>query len=57
MAADKIMLLENGIITQTGNHDELLESSEGYRTLYETQFRRVIDYENNKKIEKNTFTH
>ena len=50
MAADKIMLLENGTITQTGTHDELLEISEGYRELYETQFRRVIDYENNKKL-------
>lgn len=48
MAADKIMLLENGVVTQTGTHDELLEKSNGYRELYETQFRRVIDYENNK---------
>ena len=48
MAADKIMLLEKGQITQTGTHDELLSKSEGYKELYETQFRRVIDYENNK---------
>ena len=48
MAADKIMILENGVITDTGTHDELLSKSEGYRELYETQFRRVIDYENNK---------
>jgi len=52
MAADKIMLLENGYITRTGTHDELLENSEGYRELYETQFRRVIDYENNKNTSK-----
>ena len=50
MAADKIMLLENGYITKTGTHDELLQSSEGYRELYETQFRRVIDYENSKNM-------
>ncbi len=50
MAADKIMLLENGVITQTGTHDQLLQISDGYRLLYETQFRRVIDYENSKKI-------
>jgi len=50
MAADKIMILENGIVTDTGTHDELLEKSEGYRELYETQFRRVIDYENNKNM-------
>lgn len=48
MAADKIMLIENGEITETGNHDELLSKSDGYKELYETQFRRVIDYENSK---------
>lgn len=48
MAADSILLLENGVIAQTGTHDELLETSAGYRTLYETQFRRVIEYENEK---------
>ncbi len=52
MAADKIMILENGEITETGTHDELLERSEGYRMLYETQFRRVIEYENNKNVHK-----
>lgn len=52
MAADKIMLLENGVVTRAGTHDELLETSAGYRELYETQFRRVIDYENNKKSGK-----
>ncbi len=50
MAADKIMLLEKGKISRVGTHDELLETSDGYRELYETQFRRVIDYENSKKI-------
>ena len=45
MAADNIMLLENGKITATGKHDELLESSEGYKELYETQFSKVIHYE------------
>ena len=45
MAADTIMVLENGVIAQTGTHDQLLETSRGYRDLYETQFRRVIDYE------------
>lgn len=49
MAADKIMLIKDGVIAETGNHDELLQKSEGYRELYETQFRRVIDYENQKR--------
>ena len=53
MAADKIMLLENGYISKTGTHDELLQSSEGYRELYETQFRRVIDYEKSKNAHNN----
>ncbi len=48
MAADNIMLLENGVITKTGSHDELLESCEGYKELYETQFRKVIEYEKEK---------
>lgn len=49
MAADCIMLLEDGIIKNTGSHDKLLEKSESYRKLYETQFRKVIEYENSKK--------
>lgn len=49
MSADKIMLLEKGKITNTGSHDELLNSSASYKKLYETQFRRVIDYEKNKQ--------
>ena len=53
MAADNIMLLEDGVISKTGTHDELLSNSEGYRRLYETQFRRVIDYENSKRENSN----
>lgn len=53
MAADKIMLIENGVIAETGTHDELLSRSAGYRELYETQFRRIIDYENSKKMKPN----
>lgn len=52
MAADNIMLLENGVITQSGSHEELLSKSEGYKKLYETQFRKVIEYEK-EKSEKN----
>ncbi len=51
MAADKIMLLSNGEISASGSHDELLVESAEYKTLYETQFRKVIDYENGKKTE------
>ncbi|MGI6279755.1 MAG: ABC transporter ATP-binding protein [Acutalibacteraceae bacterium] len=52
MAADKIMLLENGVIAYSGSHDELLQKSESYKLLYETQFRKVIDYENSKAATK-----
>ena len=52
MAADKIMVLEEGVITASGSHDRLLGESEGYRNLYETQFRKVIDYENERNAKK-----
>ena len=53
IAADKIMVVENGEITETGTHSELINTSEKYRQLYETQFKKVIDYESNKdKAEK-----
>lgn len=48
IAADKIMLLENGVITETGTHDELLLKSDKYRLLYETQFKKVLEHEINK---------
>lgn len=49
IAADKIMVLENGQITETGTHDELLLKSDKYRELYETQFKKVLEHEINKK--------
>lgn len=53
IAADKIMVVENGEITETGTHSQLINTSEKYRQLYETQFKKVIDYEANKdKSEK-----
>lgn len=45
IAADKIMVVENGEITETGTHSQLINTSDKYRELYETQFKRVIDYE------------
>lgn len=48
IAADKIMVLENGVITETGTHDELLLKSNKYRLLYETQFKKVLEHEINK---------
>lgn len=48
MAADRIMYIQNGIIKEEGTHSELLEKSAGYRELYETQFRKILDLENEK---------
>lgn len=42
--SDKIMLLDNGKIECTGTHRQLLETSEKYRKLYETE---LLDDKNN----------
>ncbi len=39
--ADRIVLLDNGEIKDTGKHDELLERSSLYKKLYELQFKNV----------------
>ena len=51
IAADKIMVIEKGIITAEGSHQELIAKSEKYKELYETQFRKVLDFEKNKDID------
>ena len=43
--AELIEMIENGEITETGTHSELINTSVKYRQLYETQFKKVIDYE------------
>ena len=50
IAADKIMVIEKGIITAEGSHNTLIEKSEKYKELYETQFRKVLDFERNKML-------
>lgn len=49
LAADNIMVIEDGVISYTGTHDELLLKSEHYKELYETQFRRALDLEKERK--------
>ena len=51
IAADKIMVIEKGIITAEGSHNALIEKSEKYKELYETQFRKVLDFERNKTVD------
>ena len=36
--ADKILVLQNGVITESGNHDELISQGGFYSTLYNSQF-------------------
>ena len=51
IASDKIMVIDKGIITNEGTHSELLENSPKYKELYETQFKKVLDYEKHKHID------
>ena len=45
LAADRILVVKDGVIAEQGTHEELLEQSGVYRELYETQFRRVLEHE------------
>ena len=38
--ADKIIVLDDGSIVGTGTHDELIDSCETYREIYESQFKK-----------------
>jgi len=38
--ADRILVLEDGILAGNGTHNELLESCPVYREIYESQFRK-----------------
>lgn len=39
MAADNILVLDEGHIVESGKHEQLLERGGLYKTLYDTQFR------------------
>ncbi len=41
LAADLILVMENGRLVEQGTHDELLAEGGLYATLYETQFRAI----------------
>jgi ATP-binding cassette subfamily B protein len=45
LAADRILVVKDGVIAEQGTHEELLEQNGVYRELYETQFKRVLEYE------------
>lgn len=49
MAADEILVVDQGQIVQRGTHQELVEENGVYRELYETQFRWALEDHKNRK--------
>ncbi len=49
LKADRILVVQDGVIAEQGTHDELLSKNGTYRELYETQFRQVIERETEQK--------
>jgi len=45
LKADRILVIKDGVIKEQGTHEELLKLEGVYRELYETQFRRAIEGE------------
>lgn len=45
LKADRIMVVKDGVIAESGTHEALLAQGGVYKELYETQFRKVIEYE------------
>ena len=43
LKADRILVVQNGVIAQQGTHKELLAQEGIYKQLYETQFKRADD--------------
>ncbi|MBQ1270837.1 MAG: ATP-binding cassette domain-containing protein, partial [Clostridia bacterium] len=51
LKADKILVVKDGVIAEQGAHEELLAQGGVYKSLYETQFRQILDMEEEKKEE------
>ena len=45
LKADCILVVKDGIIAESGDHESLLAAGGIYKELYETQFRQVLDME------------
>ena len=45
LKADRILVVKDGVIAESGSHEELLEKGGTYRELYETQFRQILEME------------
>ena len=48
LKADRILVVQGGVIAEQGTHEELLARGGVYRELYETQFRAILELENGK---------
>ena len=48
LKADRILVVKDGVIAEQGTHEELLAVDGIYRDLYETQFRKILDLEDEK---------
>ncbi len=48
LKADSILVVKDGVIAEQGDHNSLLSLGGVYKELYETQFRQVLDMENNQ---------
>ena len=49
LKADRILVVKDGVIAESGTHEELLARGGTYRELYETQFRQILDLESGKQ--------
>lgn len=45
LKADRILVVKDGVIAESGTHEELLDAGGVYRELYETQFRKILEME------------
>ena len=45
LKADRILVVQGGVIAEQGDHESLLKKGGIYRELYETQFRTILEME------------
>jgi ABC-type multidrug transport system fused ATPase/permease subunit len=50
--ADRIIVLENGTVSENGNHRELMEKKESYYRLFSTQAKRYLEEQEQKEEKK-----